>query len=251
MQVFAVIPARYESSRFPGKPLAMIAGVPMIRRVYDRTAAAGGVSEVYVATDDRRIYDTVLGFGGNAVMTGSENPTGTDRAAEVARRLSWAPEDIVVNVQGDQPLIEPRSLSAVIAPLVEDRCLLAATLAFRIVNPREITDPKDVKVVFDQRGNALYFSRSTVPFRRDPETPRNVYKHLGVYAYRKRFLDTFRRLPCGRLEDIEKLEQLRVLENGYTIRVVVTEFDSPEVDLPADIPRIEAVLLEGEKGGDG
>ncbi len=251
MQVFAVIPARYESSRFPGKPLAKIAGVPMIRRVYDRTAAAGDVSGVYVATDDRRIYDTVLGFGGNAVMTGSENPTGTDRAAEVARRLSWAPEDIVVNVQGDQPLIEPLSLSAVIAPLVQDPCLFAATLAFRIVNPREITDPKDVKVVFDQRGNALYFSRSTVPFRRDPETPREVYKHLGVYAYRKRFLDIFRRLPRGRLEDIEKLEQLRVLEHGYTIRVVVTEFDSPEVDLPADISRIEAALLEDEKGGDG
>jgi 3-deoxy-manno-octulosonate cytidylyltransferase (CMP-KDO synthetase) len=156
-------------------------------------------------------------------------------------------DDIVVNVQGDQPLLDPRCLEDVTAPLgmgMPDAGCEMTTLAFRIVNEREITDPKDVKVTFDTRGFALYFSRSAIPYARDPGIRFDTYKHLGVYAYTRRFLEIFRNLPRGKLEEIEQLEQLRVLEYGYKIKVVVTAYDSPEVDIPKDIARIEKVILE-------
>lgn len=242
MKIVAVIPSRYGSTRFPGKPLALIDGVPLIRRVYESCMKSGVLSEVVVATDDVRIAEAVEAFGGRFVMTGEENRSGSDRAAEAGRKLGLSDEDIIVNIQGDQPLVHPDCIKDVIRPLIEDRNMDMSTLAFRIVDEREITDPKDVKVVFDNNGLALYFSRATIPFPRDPGTKSDFYKHLGVYAYSMKFLETFCRLPEGTLESIEKLEQLRVLEYGYKIKTVITEYDSPEVDLPEDIQRIEKLL---------
>ena len=242
MKTVVIIPARYKSSRFEGKPLALIAGKPMIRRVYERSMSAEHVTDVVVATDDQRIMDVVSGFGGKAVMTSGKNRSGTDRAGEAAAVLGMAPEDIIINVQGDQPLLDPRCLDQLVKPFSSEKDVEMSTLAFKIKDPGEITNPKDVKLVFDRNGWALYFSRSPIPFGRDGGERFDTYKHLGVYAYTRRFLDKFRSLPEGTLERIEKLEQLRVLEHGYRIRVVVTEYDSPEVDLPGDIPRIEKKL---------
>lgn len=244
-EILAIIPSRYGSTRFPGKPLAKIAGRSMIQRVYENVKASKGITDIVVATDDRRIADAVMAFGGNAVITSAENRSGTDRAAEAANRLGIGPDDIVVNVQGDQPLLDPRCIDELIAPFLTTPDLEMSTLAFRIVNEREIHDPKDVKVTFDHQGYALYFSRSTIPYGRDTDTIFDTYKHLGFYAYKKSFLDIFTGLPEGKLEDIEKLEQLRAIEFGHRIRVVTTEYDSPEVDLPIDIERIEKVLQQG------
>lgn len=242
MRVAVVIPSRYGSTRFPGKPLALIAGKSMIRHVYERAARASRVTDVVVATDDQRVYDEVKGFGGNVRMTSASCRSGTDRAAETARLLGLSLTDIVVNVQGDQPVFEPASLDEVTAPLLADPSIGMSTLAFEIVRESEITDPKDVKVVMDNHGFALYFSRSPIPFGRDPGVKFPTYKHLGIYAYTREFLERFAGLPEGRLENIEKLEQLRALEHGLKIRVVVTAHDSPEVDLPSDIERIRAIL---------
>jgi 3-deoxy-manno-octulosonate cytidylyltransferase (CMP-KDO synthetase) len=243
-RIFVVIPCRYGSSRFEGKPLAPIAGFPMIQHVHDRACRARGVKKVVVATDDDRIADAVKAFGGVSVMTSPSARSGTDRVAEAAVKLSADPGDIVVNVQGDQPLLDPRNVEAVTAPFFSEPEVRITTLAFRIIDDREKTDPKDVKVAIDQRGFALYFSRSTIPFCRDRGMACDLFKHLGIYAYRRDFLDLFCRLPEGSLETIEKLEQLRALEWGYPIRVVVTEYDSPEVDLPEDISRIERHLRQ-------
>ncbi|MFH1102410.1 MAG: 3-deoxy-manno-octulosonate cytidylyltransferase [Pseudomonadota bacterium] len=241
-KVVAVIPSRYASTRFEGKPLAMILGKPMIQWVCERVGACNILSDVLVATDDRRIADAVLRFGGKAVMTSPENRSGTDRAAEAAATLSLGPEDIVINVQGDQPMIHPGCLEEASDPLFTDPEVVMSTLALAIVEPNEIANPKDVKVVFDRDGYALYFSRSPIPCGRDPGALFTTYKHLGIYAYTRRFLDIFRNLPEGDLERIEKLEQLRALEHGHRIRVVVTPHDSPEVDQPEDIIRIEKLL---------
>ncbi|MCF8052286.1 MAG: 3-deoxy-manno-octulosonate cytidylyltransferase [Desulfobacterales bacterium] len=243
-KIVVIIPCRYGSSRFAGKPLHPICGVSMIERVYGRALQARGVDKVVVATDDSRIAEAVSAFGGKVMMTSIEAKSGTDRVAEAAERLGLGAADTVVNVQGDQPLLDPRNVEAVARPVSLEPGIGMATLAFRIVDEREITDPKDVKVVVDRSGFALYFSRSTIPFVRDPGQTFPIYKHLGLYAYRRDFLDVFCRLPEGELERAEKLEQLRVLEWGHRIRVVTTEIDSPEVDLPEDIPRIEARLRQ-------
>ncbi len=242
MKIVVIIPSRYDSSRFPGKPLAEIAGKPMIKWVYEKATQAVNVTDVYVATDDRRIYDTVTEFGGNAVMTSKENSSGTDRVAEAAEKIGLEMNDIVVNVQGDQPLFNPRCIDQLVNPFLADSNLEMSTLAFKIVNKGEITNPKDCKVTFDSRGYALYFSRSPIPCARDTNTIFDTYKHLGFYAYTRRFLETFRNLPEGKLEMIEKLEQLRAIEYGYQIKVVITEYDSPEVDLLEDITRIEGLI---------
>jgi len=238
----AVIPSRFGSSRFEGKPLALLAGKSMIQRVYEQTEKASHIKEVVVATDDERIEKAVKAFGGKVIMTSRELKSGTDRVASTANILGLSPDDIVVNVQGDQPIFDPACLDELVAPFMDDPDLMMSTLAFRIIDPRELIDPKDVKVCFDQKGFALYFSRSRIPFPRDNETDTPTHKHLGFYAYKKSFLDTIANLQVSELEDIEKLEQLRVLEHGYKIKVVVTEHDSPEVDLPEDIDRIEKYL---------
>jgi len=239
MKIAVIIPARYESTRFPGKPLALYKGKPMIQQVYERVSLSDVVTDVTVATDDQRIFDVVCGFGGNAVITGKENRSGTDRVAEAAEKVGLDYDDIVVNIQGDQPEVHPQHLLDVVDPFKTEPDVQMTTLAFKIVKRDEITNPKDCKVTFDSRGYALYFSRSPIPCARDADTIFDTYKHLGIYAYSKRFLDTFRNLPEGRLEIIEKLEQLRAIEYGYQIKVVITEYDSPEVDLPEDISRIE------------
>ena len=250
MKIAVIIPSRFGSTRFEGKPLALISGKPMIQRVYEAALGANNVTDVVVATDDQKIVDAVQGFGGRALMTAADNRSGTDRVAEAAARMGLSMDDIVINVQGDQPLLDPKCLDDVTAPFFsapetggdDGPSIGMTTLAFKIVNPDEITNPKDVKVTFDVRGNALYFSRSPIPFGRDEATSFDTYKHLGVYAYTRRFLEMFRKLPEGRLEAIEKLEQLRALEYGHRIRIVLTPYDSPEVDLPEDIPRIEGLL---------
>ena len=247
MKIAVIIPARYDSTRFPGKPLRIFNGKPMIQQVYERVSLSNVVTDIRVATDDQRIFDTVCGFGGNAVMTGKEHRSGTDRVAEAAEKLGLDLEDIVVNIQGDQPKVHPQHLLDVVNPFKTEPDTVMSTLAFKIVKKGEITDPKDCKVTFDNKGCALYFSRSPIPCARDVDTIFDTYKHLGIYAYTKRFLETFRKLPEGKLEAIEKLEQLRAIEYGYRIRVIITEYDSPEVDLPEDISRIEKLVGDSEK----
>jgi len=244
MKIVAIIPSRYGSTRLEGKPLRMISGQPMIRRVYEETAGTEILDDVFVATDDRRIFDAVEGFGGKAVMTSTVNRSGTDRVAEAAEKIGLEPDDIVVNVQGDQPLMDSRCIKQLLLPFRRTPDLDMTTLAFRIIDKEEIINPKDVKVTFDNQGNALYFSRAPIPFSRNESETVDVYKHLGFYAYPMRFLETFRKLPTGKLEQIEKLEQLRALEFGYRILVVITPYDSPEVDLPEDIERVERIILQ-------
>ena len=238
----AVIPSRYGSSRFEGKPLALIGGKSMIQRVYEQAQKSKAVSKTIVATDDKRIFDAVKAFGGKAVMTSDRCRSGTDRVAQTADILDLDPDDIIINIQGDQPIFNPETLEEMIAPFENDPGLVMSTLAFKIQDKREITDPKDVKVTFDNNKFAMYFSRAQIPFPRDKDTNAEFYKHLGFYAYKKKFLDKIVNLPTGTCEHIEKLEQLRVLEFGYKIKVVITQYDSPEIDLPEDIKRIEAKL---------
>lgn len=238
----AVIPSRYHSSRFEGKPLALVAGKSMIQRVYEQTKKSLAVTKTVVATDDERIFNAVEAFGGHAVMTSDDCRSGTDRVAQTADMLNLGPDDIIVNIQGDQPIFNPLTIDELISPFADDPGIVMSTLAFKITDKREITDPKDVKVTFDHHGFALYFSRAQIPYPRDRETTADFYKHLGFYAYKKSFLDKLVALPTGPCEQVEKLEQLRVLEFGYRIKVVITPYDSPEIDLPEDIQRIEAKL---------
>jgi len=240
----AIIPSRFGSSRFEGKPLATIAGKPMIQRVYEQATQSAAVTRVVVATDDPRIYSAVTAFGGQAVMTDDSCRSGTDRVAQTADILGLGPDEIVINIQGDQPVFNPLTIDELIAPFALDPDLVMSTLAFKIQDEREITDPKDVKVIFDNQGFALYFSRAQIPYPRDAHTPVDYYKHLGFYAYTKAFLDKLVTLPTSPCEQVEKLEQLRVLEFGFRIKVVVTSFDSPEIDLPEDIKRIEHRLSQ-------
>ncbi|MRR33102.1 3-deoxy-manno-octulosonate cytidylyltransferase [bacterium] len=245
MRVTAVIPARYASTRFAAKALADIMGKPMVQHVYERTSRATLVSEVIVATDDSRIEAAVKAFGGRVEMTSVSHETGTDRLAEVAERID---AEIIVNVQGDEPLIEPAMIDEAIRPLVEDGSVLMGTLKCRIRNLHDFLSPNVVKVVTDRDGFALYFSRSPLPFFRDKWDDLKdeafasgrllCYKHVGVYVYRREFLIRYARMPQTHLECSEKLEQLRVLENGCRIRVVETEHESIGVDSPADLEKV-------------
>ena len=247
MKTIVIIPSRFGSTRFDGKPLIPINGKPMIQHVYERSQSATKVDNVIVATDDQRIVDAVSAFGGQAIMTSDKNRSGTDRIAEAAEKIGLEMDDIVINVQGDQPLMDPRCLDQLVQPFHSEPGIEMSTLAFKIVREREITDPKDVKVTFDNRMYALYFSRAPIPLPRDPGTQHDTFKHLGFYAYTRKFLEIFRKLDEGTLEAVEKLEQLRALEHGYRIRVVVTPYDSPEVDLPEDISRIEQIMRDTVK----
>ncbi|XOF34884.1 MAG: 3-deoxy-manno-octulosonate cytidylyltransferase [Candidatus Electrothrix sp. YB6] len=247
-EVVAIIPARYQSNRFAGKPLALIAGKPMIQHVVERARQVKLLSRVVVATDDERIGEVVQAFGGEVVMTRSDHVSGTDRLAEAAELLNIEEHHVVVNIQGDQPLFPPEVIEQVARPLLEDPALPMSTLIYKITRPKEITDPNHVKTVFDCNHNALYFSRSPIPFQRNPaeKAQPTYYKHLGFYAYRKGFLLTFVALPEGEWERFEKLEQLRALEYGYRIRVVLTGHDSVEVDTPQDAQRVEKILRQSD-----
>ena len=247
VQVVCIIPSRYESSRFPGKPLADLLGKPMIQHVYERVMKAKTVSFAAVATDDERIFRAVEAFGGRAVMTGSRHRSGTDRIAEAVDSLKLHDSDIVVNIQGDQPLFEPVQVDEVVEPLLADPAIPMSTLIYRIVRDEEIIHPNAVKTVFDAKGFALYFSRATIPFVRDRGKRADYFKHHGIYAYRRDFLRTFTALPEGVLERLEALEQLRALEHGYRIRVVVTPHDSVEVDTPEELERVRRLLTGEEK----
>ncbi len=246
-KVVAIIPARYHSNRFEGKPLAKILGKPMIQHVYERAQAVPMLSRIAVATDDERIADCVRSFGGEVVMTRSDHVSGTDRLAEAATIMQIDEHDVVVNIQGDQPLFPTEVVEQVATPLLEDPALPMSTLIYKIVRKEEINDPNHVKTVFDRHGNALYFSRSPIPFQRNPDepVPPTYYKHLGFYAYRKGFLLTFVGLPEGEWERFEKLEQLRALEYGYAIKVVLTSHDSVEVDTLKDLQRVEELIRSG------
>lgn len=241
MRAAVVIPARYASSRFPGKPLADIAGKTMIQRVYERAAGARLAECVLVATDDERIRAAVAAFGGRVVMTRADHPTGTDRIAEAVADLE---AEVIANVQGDEPLLDPAEVDAVLEPLLADPTLVMSTMASPIVDPRDTADPGVVKVVTDRRGRALYFSRHAIPYYRAGEGPH--LKHFGLYAYRREFLLRYAALAPTPLEQAEALEQLRALEHGYAIHVVVSPHDSVSVDTPADLERVRELVRQVE-----
>lgn len=238
-KILGVIPARYASSRFPGKSLSLLDGRTMLEHVYERVSMARYLTSVIVATDDRRIYDEARRIGARVQMTREDHISGTDRVAEVASAHSDS--ELVVNVQGDEPLIDPNAIDAAVLPLLEEPAIPMATLKKKIEDPREVADPNVVKVVTDRFENALYFSRSTLPYPRDGG-PVNFYKHIGLYVYRRDFLMRYSDLPLGPLEQVERLEQLRALENGFQIRVVETDYESLGVDTPADLARVQQLM---------
>src|SRR6266481_4820495 len=231
-RIVVVIPARYASTRLPGKPLVSIAGKPMVQRVYERAKQAQTVHHVVVATDDQRIIDAVRAFGGEARMTRADHRTGTERIAEVAAHEEG---DVFVNVQGDEPLVDPVAIDAAIA-----------TVATPIRHAGDIMDPNVVKTVLDFEGNGLYFSRAPIPWIRDTQQKIHVkyWKHLGLYVFQRDALLEYPTLPQGELERIEQLEQLRWLENGWKIRVAEVQHDAVSVDVPEDVARVEKLLHE-------
>jgi 3-deoxy-manno-octulosonate cytidylyltransferase (CMP-KDO synthetase) len=254
LRCVVVIPARYASSRFPGKPLVALAGRPMIQHVYERACQARLVDAVLVATDDARILTAVEAFGGRVVLTSPTHQTGTDRIAEVAAQLAC---DIVVNVQGDEPCIAPQAIDAMVQPLCDDLAVPLSTLAHPLQDMADLLSPHVVKVVVDRQGNALYFSRAPIPYHRQawaqaPQLlaatgaplalPLACYRHFGLYAYRREMLLHLAQLPQTVLERVEQLEQLRAMEHGYRWRVVLTTYESIGVDTPDDLPRAEHVL---------
>ena len=234
MKVLCIIPARYASTRLPGKPLRDIAGKPMIVRVYERAAAARLVQDVIVATDDERIRAAVAAHGGRAVMTRADHATGTDRLAEVAEKMTEY--DLIINVQGDEPLIDPAVIDALVEPFLSDAALSMATVKTALAVEEDITNPNNVKVITDCAGNALYFSRARIPYARNPGA--KVYKHIGIYAYRRDFLLAYARMEQTPLELSESLEQLRALENGHRIRVVETDAVFIGVDTEEDLAAV-------------
>ncbi len=244
MKIVAIIPARYASERFPGKPLALIKGRPMIQHVYLRAKKSPTLEKVVVATDDERIKRAVEEIGGESLMTSPSHRCGTERIAEAADLLRLSEDDIVVNIQGDQPLLEPVVIEELVRPLLLKSEILMATLAVPIKREEEKDDPNRVKVVLDREGFALYFSRSPIPFHRPPGESPVYLRHIGLYAYRRDFLDVFVRLEPGELEKAEKLEQLRALEYGYRIAVSITKYDFPEVDTPEDLKRVEELMTK-------
>jgi 3-deoxy-manno-octulosonate cytidylyltransferase (CMP-KDO synthetase) len=260
LTIVAIIPARFASTRLPGKPLSEIHGKTMIERVYERARAARRVDRVVVATDDERIASTVRGFGGEAVMTSPDHPTGTDRLAEAARAID---AEVVVNVQGDEPMLDPAGIDAAAGALLDDPSLPMATLSLPLRTVEEMLAPSVVKVVADAEGHALYFSRSPIPHLRlgtgadlraaaEAAVARGLArKHVGLYAYRREALLRFASLPRSPLEEAEGLEQLRALHYGIRIKVVPVDGEGGvAVDTPGDLERVRA-LLAPEKGRDG
>lgn len=257
MKTIAIIPARYQSTRLPGKPLAKILGRELILYVVEAAAKAKTVSEVFVATDDARIARVVSDAGYQAIMTREDHPSGTDRIAEAALTLE---ADLVVNVQGDEAMILPETIDQAVAPLLSDKSLLMSTLKTPIKDPQELFDPDRVKVVTDREDFAIYFSRAPIPFVRDhmdlggwggdwpPPEGIVFYKHLGIYVYRKDFLIRYAAMTPGRLEKSEKLEQLRAMEAGFRIKVPTTGNDSLSVDTPKDLARVRKMMEDRTRG---
>jgi 3-deoxy-manno-octulosonate cytidylyltransferase (CMP-KDO synthetase) len=239
MTAVGIIPSRYASTRFPGKPLASILGVPMIQRVWERAREAKQLREVIVATDDERIAECCASFGAPVVMTSDQHPTGTDRLAEAARELD---DEIIVNIQGDEPLIASFVIDAAVDAIDADTSISMSTVV-HAAEADSVADPNRVKVVLDRSNLALYFSRSPIPYRRAPGTGPGYWQHVGIYAYRRDFLQTFVELPRTPLEESEELEQLRALEHGHRIRAAIIEdWHSIPVDVPEDLQRVERIL---------
>jgi 3-deoxy-manno-octulosonate cytidylyltransferase (CMP-KDO synthetase) len=242
-QMVIVIPARYGSTRLPAKPLVPLAGKPMIQRVYERAKLAKSAGRVIVATDDDRILKAVQDFGGEARMTRTDHRTGTERIAEVAAHVEG---EVFVNVQGDEPLLDPAAVDAAVAALLEEPAAAISTVAVPIRTPADIMDPNVVKTVLDFDDNALYFSRAPIPWVRDSAHKIHArhLKHLGLYVFQRDALLEYPTLPQGELERLEQLEQLRWLENGWKIRVAEVEHDAVSVDVPEDVARAERLLQE-------
>lgn len=244
MQILGIIPARYASTRFPGKPLADIAGKSMIRRVYEQAKKCPLLNEVIVATDDERIFGHVTGFGGKAVMTSPDHQSGTDRCAEVA--LSYPDYNVVINIQGDEPYIDPEQIGKV-AACFNDISTQIATLVKKVQTNDELNNPNSPKVILNRNLEAIYFSRSPLPHIRGQE-PQNwlqhftYYKHIGIYGYRSDILQQITKLPVSPLEKAESLEQLRWIENGYRIKVAETEIETYAVDTPEDLKKLSELL---------
>jgi 3-deoxy-manno-octulosonate cytidylyltransferase (CMP-KDO synthetase) len=247
MEAVGIIPARYGSTRFEGKLLADFCGKPVIQHTWENAKKSNSIDDLIIATDDKRIYNVAKGFGANVVYTSIAHKSGSDRLTEVAASID---AKIIVNIQADEPLLNPSMIDDVAGAILKDNSLVMATLCHKIKAAAEIQDPNVVKVVFDRNGFALYFSRSSIPYERmgsdDKLQVIDYYKHIGIYAYAKDFLFTFKSLPQSRLEKTEKLEQLRVLENGYRIKVIETKFDTIGIDTPEDLDKaIE--IIKGKK----
>lgn len=246
-KAIGVIPARYESTRFPGKPLADIAGKTMIRRVYENASKASALSQVIVATDDERIVEEVKSFGGEVVMTSPTIRTGTER---VAKAVETGDAEIILNIQGDEPLVPPGLLDRLVDALIKNESIPVCTPVVKIQTYDDLVDPNQVRVVFDNNLHALYFTRAAAPFNRDNGVKENwfkqddYWKHIGIYCFRRDFLFEFVKLPEGKLEKIEKLEQLRILENGHKILIVKTDYSPVCVDVPEDILKVEEKLTQ-------
>ena len=240
MSIIAVIPSRYASTRLPGKPLVDICGKTMVQRVYEQVRKVELFDDVLVATDDQRIFDAVTAFGGKAVMTSEDCPSGTDRLIEVA---TANPADIYVNIQGDEPLIEPEIIEKLARVMQDDPELQMGTLCYPI-SAEQAQNPNVVKVVRAHNNNALYFSRSPIPFARSGGIETAYFGHIGMYAYRRQFLLDFGKLPYSKLENTEKLEQLRVLEAGIAIRCLTVDAMAPGVDTPEDLEAVRRIIAE-------
>ena len=237
MKVTAIIPSRFESKRFPGKALADIQGKTMIQRVYEQVQKSNLIDKVYVATDSHAIRSSIEEIEGNVIMTSEKCSSGTDRVAEAARTLKLEDSDVIINIQGDQPFLEPECLNDLVQAFLKQPGLAMGTLAYGIKDENEINNPNNVKVIFDKDNFAIYFSRARIPFNRDNTHNILYYKHIGIYAYSNSFLQDFTNLPYSTLEHVEKLEQLRVIDGGHKIQVTVTDFDSASVDDPADLKK--------------
>lgn len=237
MKIIGVIPARWGSTRFEGKVLAEIHGKPMLQHVFERAKKSRALNDVIIACDDERILKAANAFGAKAVMTSPKHPSGTDRIAEAVRSLKI---DIVVNIQGDEPLIQPKVIDDLVKALQKDKACVMATTIKAVADEADLRNPNVVKVVVDKSNVALYFSRSCIPFNRDGQPWQNIkfYKHLGLYAYWKSFLMKFKGLPKSPLEAAEKLEQLRVLDAGYKIKTIETTVDTIGVDTPEDLVKV-------------
>lgn len=246
MKIIAIIPARYQSSRFPGKPLTIIAGKPMIQWVYERTKKVDELDEIYVATDDNRIQDCVLSFGGKCLMTASTHQSGSDRLAECIDILNLDDEDVVLNIQGDEPLIQKQMIYDLMDTMNDGSVM--GTLKERIRDTTDIENTNIVKVVTDRNFNALYFSRLPIPYNREHVKDVTYYRHVGVYAYRVGFLREYASWENSKYETIEGLEQLRVLEHGYKIKVKETSCSSIGIDTPEQVVDVEKVLMEEGRG---
>ena len=260
MKVVAIIPARYTSKRFPGKVLVPIKGKPMIQWVWERASMSKRISDVYVATDDEKVAETVKSFGGHAIMTSKDHRSGTERVSEASGKIE---ADIIINLQGDEPFIDPEGLDRVAEPLIMDESLPMSSLKFPITNYSDYMDPNVVKVITDEQENAIYFSRSPIPYFRDCEDELKIWKnggarpdiirpvpmkHIGIYGFRKEFLQALSRIPVASLEKAESLEQLRAMSWGFKIKVVTAKKDCVGVDVPEDIKKVEELM---EREGQG